>query len=833
MESLWHDLRYGVRMMFKNRGFTIVAIVTLALGIGANTAIFSVVDAVLLRSLPYPEADRLVMLWSTMESQGVPTSGSALPDYREWRDQNQVMEGLGGFYYGDFNLSGENHDPERVQGAFVTPNFFPVLGVAPVMGRGFLPEEEQFGRHRVVLLSYGLWQRRYGADPEIIGRAINLSGEAYTVAGVMPQEMPFLDNTPRVELWRPISFAPGDNLDSRNNHFVNLVGRLKPGVTVEQAQAEVTAIARNMATAFPGNEGLGGLVVRLDEQLIGDTRTGLLVLLGAVGFVLLVACVNVANLLLARAASREKELAVRTSLGASRGRLVRQLMLESVPLGLIGGGAGLLLAMWGVDAIISVLPTSLPRYNTIGIDSHVLVFTLAVSLLTISIFGLLPAFQATKSDVRDALSDSGRSVTAGRRRSRLRGLLVASEMALALVLLIGAGLMAQSFLKLRKVDAGFSPQNVLTMRLPLPEKKYPVPLNLTSPPPVALNFYHQLLERVAALSGVESAGVSTVLPLGAGSGWGKFFSVEGRPSPSSIDQVPLVRFALISHDYLRAMGIAVRRGRAFTEHDTADSQQVAIINETLARRFFPDEDPLGRTVWAGPPESLLPPDAQTPENRFVRRTIVGVVADVKGSSLEKAANAEVFVPYDQNKREGWNNALMLAVRTTASPQSALAAIREEVRALDPDQPLTSVATMEERLSQSLSQPRFSTLLLGLFAGVALLLAAVGIFGVMSYVVTQRTHEIGIRMALGAQRRDVLKLIVGHGMRLTLIGLAIGLAASFALTRLMSSLLFGVSATDPATFSVISLVLASVALAACYLPARRATKVDPMVALRYE
>jgi putative ABC transport system permease protein len=833
MESLWHDLRYGVRMMFKNRGFTIVAIVTLALGIGANTAIFSVVDAVLLRSLPYPEADRLVMLWSTMESQGVPTSGSALPDYREWRDQNQVLEGLGGFYYGDFNLSGENHDPERVQGAFVTPNFFPVLGVAPVMGRGFLPEEEQFGRHRVVLLSYALWQRRYGADPEIVGRGINLSGEAYTVAGVMPQAMPFLDNTPQVELWRPISFAPGDNLDSRNNHFVNLVGRLKPGVTVEQAQAEVMAIARNMAAAFPGNEGLGGLVVRLDEQLIGDTRTGLLVLLGAVGFVLLVACVNVANLLLARAASREKELAVRTSLGASRGRLVRQLMLESVPLGLIGGGAGLLLAMWGVDAIVSVLPTSLPRYNTIGIDSHVLVFTLAVSLLTISIFGLLPAFQATKSDVRDALSDSGRSVTVGRRRSRLRGLLVASEMALALVLLIGAGLMAQSFLKLRKVDAGFSPQNVLTMRLPLPEKKYPVPLNITSPPPVALNFYHQLLERVAALSGVESVGVSTVLPLGAGSGWGKFFSVEGRPSPSSIDQVPLVRFALISPDYLRAMGIAVRRGRAFTEHDAAGSQQVAIINETLARRFFPDEDPLGKTVWAGPPESLLPPEAQTPENRFVRRTIVGVVGDVKGSSLEKAANPEVFVPYDQNKREGWTNALMLAVRTTASPQSALAAIREEVRALDPDQPLTGVATMEERLSQSLSQPRFSTLLLGLFAGVALLLAAVGIFGVMSYVVTQRTHEIGIRMALGAQRRDVLKLIVGHGMRLTLIGLAIGLAASFALTRLMSSLLFGVSATDPATFSVISVVLASVALMACYLPARRATKVDPMVALRYE
>ncbi|MEK6299567.1 MAG: ABC transporter permease [Acidobacteriota bacterium] len=833
METLIQDLRYGIRMMFKNRSFTVVAIVTLALGIGANTAIFSVVDAVLLRSVPYPEAGRLVMLWSTMQSQGVPTSGSALPDYREWRDQNQVFDGLGGFYYGDFNLSGENRDPERVQGAFVTPNFFSVLGVAPAIGRGFLPEEEQFGRHRVVLLSYGLWQRRFGANPEIVGRAIDLSGEPYTVAGVMPQGMPFLDNTPQVELWRPISFAPGDNMDSRNNHFVYLIGRLKPGVRVEQAQADLAAIAQNIEAAHPENTGVGAQVVPLGEQLAGDTRTGLLVLLGAVGFVLLVACVNVANLLLARAASREKELAIRTSLGASRGRLVRQLMLESFPLGLIGGGAGLLLAMWGIDAIVSVLPPTLPRYNTIGIDSHVLVFTLGVSLLTISIFGLLPAFQATRSDVREALSDSGRSVTVGRRRSRLRGMLVASEIALALVLLIGAGLMAQSFLKLRSVDAGFSPKNVVTMRIPLPESRYPVPLTITSPPPVAINFYEQLLARVAALPGVESAGLSTVLPLGAGSGWGKFYSVEGRPAPSSLDQVPLVRFALTSPDYLGAMGIALRKGRAFTEYDTADSQQVAIINETLARRSFEDEDPIGKTIWMGPPEALLPPEALGPENRFVRRTIVGVVADVKGSSLEKSSNPEVLAPYLQNRGEGWSNALMLAVRTATSSQSAIAAIREEVRALDPDQPITNVATMEERLSQSLSQPRFSTLLLGLFAFVALLLAAVGIFGVMSYVVTQRTHEIGIRMALGAQRLDVLKLVVGHGMRLTLIGLAIGLAASFVLTRLMTSLLFGVSATDPLTFAAISLVLAGVGLAACYLPARRATKVDPMVALRYE
>ena len=833
MDTLIQDLRYGIRMMFKNRGFTVIAILTLALGIGANTAIFSVVDAVLLRSLPYPDADRLVMLWSTMQSQGVPTSGSSLPDYREWRDKNQVFDGLAGFYYGDFNLSGENQEPERVQGALITPNFFSVLGVAPAIGRGFLPEEEQFGRHRVVLLSYGLWERRYGGDPEIAGRAINLSGEPYTVAGVMPRAMPFLDNTPQVELWRPISFAPGDNMDSRNNNFVYLVGRLKPGVQIEQAQSDASTIARNIGAAFPENIGVGAQVVPLGEQLTGDTRTGLLVLLGAVGFVLLVACVNVANLLLARAAHREKELAVRASLGASRGRLIRQLMMESVPLGLLGGGAGLLLAMWGVDAIVSLLPATVPRFNTIGIDSHVLLFTLSVSLLTISIFGWLPAFQATRSDVREALSDSGRSVTAGRRRSRLRDMLVASEMALALVLLIGAGLMAQSFLKLRSIDAGFSPKNVLSMRIPLPESKYPVPATITSPPPAAINFYQQLLSRVAALPGVESAAVSTVLPLGAGGGWGKYFSVEGRPAPSSLEQVPIVRFALTSPDYLRTMGIALRKGRAFTEHDSADGQQVAIVNETLVRRFFAEEDPIGRTIWMGPPESLLPPEGQTPENRFIRRTIVGIVSDVKGSNLERSSNPEVLIPYFQNRREGWSNALMLAVRTTTSPQTAIAAIREEVRALDRDQPITNVATMEERLATALSQPRFSTLLLGLFGLVGLLLAAVGIFGVMSYVVTQRTHEIGIRMALGAQRLDVLKLVVGHGMRLTMIGIGSGLAAAFALTRLMSNLLFGVSASDPLTFVAISMLLAIVALVACYLPARRATKVDPMVALRYE
>ncbi|PYT06403.1 MAG: hypothetical protein DMF60_09455 [Acidobacteria bacterium] len=818
MDVFYQDLRYALRMLLKKPGFTAIAVLTLALGIGANTAIFSVVDAVLLRSLPYPDAERLVMLWSTMQAQGVPTSGSAMPDYREWRDQSQSFEALGGFYYGDFNLSGANREPARVQGAYVTANLFPVLGIAPALGRGFSSEEEQFGNHRVALLSNALWQRRYGADPQIIGRSVTLGGVAYTVVGVMPQGMPFFDNQPVVELWTPISFAPGDNFDTRNNHFVNLVGRLKPGVTLQQAQSEVSAIADLMAEQEKGNEGLGALLVPLREQFTGDVRLAVLVLLGAVAFVLLVACVNVANLLLARAAGREKELAIRASLGASRGRLIRQLMLESLPLGLLGGGAGLLLAVWGIEAMVSMLPASIPRYNAITIDARVLVSTLGVSLLTTLIFGLLPAFQIARADVQNALNESGRSGTASRRQGRLRDVLVAVEMALALVLLIGAGLMIQSFMKLRQVDPGFSAQNILTMRIPLPDSKYPVPQTLTSPTPTGLNFYDQL---------------STMLPLGAGSGWGKFISVEGRPAPPSIEQVPLVRFALISSDYLRTMGIALREGRAFTEQDTEKSQPAAIINETVARRFFADEDPVGKTIFMGPPESLLPPEAQTPENRAVRRTVVGVVADVKGSSLEQSGRAEVYVPYHQYRREGWSNGLMLAVRSSTGSEKLLSGIREQVTALDPDQPVTNVATMEERFSKSLAQARFSMVLLGLFAGVALLLAGVGIYGVMSYVVTQRTHEVGIRMALGAQASDVLRLVVGQGMKVAFIGIGIGLIAAVALTRVMRTLLFGVSTTDPLTFTIISLLLAAVALGACLVPARRATEVDPMVALRYE
>ena len=819
--------------MIRNPVFTLIAVVTLALGIGANTAIFSVVDAVLLRPLPYPEPDRLVFLWSTMNSQGVPISGSALPDYHEWRDRNKVFEGLGGFYYGDFNLSANDGAPERIQGAYVTANFFHVLQVSPAAGRLFAQEEEQFGKHRVVLLSDKLWQRRFGANPNILGREIRVGGESYTVAGVMPRGMPFFDNLPEIELWTPMTFAPDDNMATRNNHFINLVGRLKPGVTTAQAQSDVSSIARAMEEVEPGNKGLGALIVPLQEQIAGDSRKALLVLLGAVGFVLLVACVNVANLLLARASARSKELAIRASLGASRARIIRQVMIECLPLALIGGLAGVLLATWGIELISTLLPDSLPRGNVIGVNARVLGFTFALALVTIVIFGLLPAFQAAHLDLRDSMSEGGGAGIGTRRQVRVRSVLVVAEVALALVLLVGSGLMLRTFIKLREVDVGFNARNVVTMRVPLPEGKYPMPLSAQDPrEPAALAFSDQLLTRISNLPGVEAATVATALPLGGGLEWGKQMTIEGQPAPS-LDQVPVVRFGLVSNDYFRTLGISIREGRPFNSEDKGNSQPVAIINETLAKRFFANQNPIGRTIWMGPPEHLRPPDEQTPGNRSVRRTIVGVVADVKGRSLNQDAPSLVYAPLTQHRREGWSNILVLAVQTTTPPETGVSAIREQVRSLDADQPVTAVRTMDDLLSRALSSAKFSLWLLGLFAVLGLLLAAIGIYGVMVTAVMQRRHEIGLRMALGAQGRDVLWLVIRQGMIPVLIGVGVGLIAALGLTRLMTTLLYEVSATDPLTIALITVLLTIVALFACYIPARRATKVDPLVALRYE
>ena len=833
MNSILADLRFGVRMLVRNPVFSLIAVVTLALGIGANTAIFSVVDAVLLRPLPYPGADRLVFVWSTMISQGVPRSGSALPDYQVWRDKNNVLDGLGAFYYGDFTLSAPGEMPERIQGAYITANLFQVLQMSPAVGRSFAPEEEQFGRHRVVLLSDKLWQRRFNASPSVVGREIRLGGENYTVAGVMPHGMPFFDNLPDVELWRPMAFAKDDNMATRNNHFINLVGRLKPGVTVAQAQSDIGSLAHAIVEIAPENKGVGGLVVPLQEQIAGDSRAGLLVLLGAVAFVLLVACVNVANLLLARASARSKELAIRVSLGASRARIVRQVVIECLPLAVIGGVCGVLLATWGIQLISSLLPASLPRGNEIAVNARVLGFTFALAVLTLVLFGLLPALQAARTDLRDSMNERGAGFGT-RKQGRLRRLLIVAEVALALVLLVGSGLMLRTFLKLRQVDVGFNARNVITMRVPLPEAKYPQPLSAADPrEPAGLAFSDQLLTRIASLPGVQAATVASVLPLGVGGEWGKLLTIEGQPAPTSLDQVPVADFALVSNDYFRTFGITLRDGRAFNSNDKGNSQPVAIINETLAKRFFANQNPIGQTIFMGAPENLLPPDQQGPENRAVRRTIVGVVSDVKGRSLNQEPPSLVYAPLTQYRREGWTNVFMLAVQTSTPPETIVAAIREELRQLDPDLPITNVRTLDDLMSRALSSAKFSLWLLGLFAMLGLLLAAIGIYGVMVTAVAQRTHEIGLRMALGAQQGDVLWLVIRQGMFPVLIGVAAGLAASIGLTRLMSTLLFEVSATDPLTMTLITLLLTIVALLACYIPARRATKVDPLIALRYE
>ncbi|MFN2455430.1 MAG: ABC transporter permease [Pyrinomonadaceae bacterium] len=824
MQTLLQDLRYGVRMLFKNKGFTTLAIIALAVGIGANSAIFSVVNAVLLRPLSYPEPDRLMMVRETNLSRGLTDAGISLPDFREWRSRNHSFERMAAFSSGNYNISG-NQEPERVVGAVASADLFPLLGVRPAQGRAFLQEEEQFGKHRVVVVSDGLWQRRFGAQARLVDQTIKLNNEVFAIVGVMPRGFQFPDQT--IALWVPLALPDKSPYNTRGNYWLQAVARLKPGVTVAQAQAETDSVHRQLEQEVKETAGYSERVVSLQEALVGDAKTPLLVLLGAVGFVLLIACANVANLSLARASARQKEMAIRTALGAGRLRIVRQLLTESLMLGLAGGALGLLLALWGVDLLISLAP-DLPRLTELSVDHRVLIFTFALALLTSLIFGLVPALQASKSDLNDALKEGSRGTAGSTRRQRVRNALVIAEIALSLVLLVSAGLMVNSLMRLQRVSPGFRTQNILTMQLSLPKAKYP-----NDRPELTIGFYGRLIERVKALPGVQSVGVSTSLPF-TDSGWGKLFTIEDRPAPKSMQEVPNVQYSQLSADYFNTLGIPLTKGRYLSERDTRDTLPVAVINETMARRYFGDEDPIGKRLYLGPPEELIPPGGLPPNYHFIRWTIVGIVGDVKKRGLAKSIEPEIYtLPEQSLTNDTPARAMYLVVHTSTEPASLTAAVRSRIQAIDKEQPIAEVATMEKLLSDSLSQARFSTLLLGLFAGVALLLAAVGIYGVMSYSVTQRTHEIGIRMALGAQGRDVMRLVIGQGMVLAVIGVVIGLAASFLLTRLMKSLLFGVAATDPATFTAITLLLASVALAACYIPARRATKVDPMIALRYE
>ncbi|HXG67845.1 MAG TPA: ABC transporter permease [Blastocatellia bacterium] len=801
MNTLTQDIRYGFRMLLKSPGFTLVAVIALALGIGVNTAIFSVVNTVLLRPLPYREPDRLLALQEqhAVKHSEMPVSPG---NFVEWEKQNTTFEKLAAYRTTSHILTGIG-EPQRLRGARVSAGTFTMLGINPLQGRDFMDEEDLPGKGNVALISHGLWQRLFGGNPNIMGQALTLDGNSFTVIGVMPQTLKFPDA--ETEIWVPTAFSEQER-QARGAKMLSVIGRLKPGVTRGQAQAEMEAITARLAEQYPENSNFGAKITPLLEYAVGDLRPTLLVLLGAVLFVLLIACANVANLMLARAATRQKEIAIRTALGAGRGQIVRQLLTESLLLAMIGGGAGVLLAVWGVDALLALAPEDLPRINEVAIDGSTLAFTFALTLLTGLGFGLAPALQASKPDLNETLKDAGRGSSGGVHRARVRNALVVAEVALALVLLVGGGLLIRSFIQLQQVKPGFNTENALVVNMSLPQRKYPQGQQ-------AVNFYDQLMRNLSTLPGVQAVGGSGVFPFVNEAVLG--FYVQGEPRSAGGD-MPTTNYFSVSPDYFRAMGIPLLKGRVFTETDRQDTTPVAVINETFAKRYFPDEDPIGKRIHV----------TNGPE---VFREVVGVVGDVKQYGLARETNAQFYEPFAQQPRPGFT----IVLRAGSDPTALSGAVRARVQELDKDQPVTSIQTVEEILRESVAQERFSMLLLGIFAALALVLAAVGLYGVISYSVTQRTHEIGIRMALGASRGDVLKLVIGQGMVMALAGVGIGLAGAFALTRLMSGMLFGVSATDPITFAVISMLLTGVALAASYLPARRALKVDPMVALRYE
>src|SRR6266446_4195975 len=807
MNRLWQDTRFAVRMLLKNWSVTAIIVIVLALGIGANTAIFSVVDAALLRPLPYADPDRLVRL--TEDSPNVPQMSISYPNFLDWREQNKVFSGIAAMQFRSLNLTGKD-EPERLAGRAVSAELFDVLGVKPALGRSFASEEDRPGANPVCIVSQGLWQRRFGSDPALVGQQITLSGASYTVIGVLPASYAY--GTP-TDVFVPIGLS-ADEMKERGNHpGIYAVARLKPGVTVETARAELIAMATRIGEQY-GMKGNSATLTPLSESFVGDIRTTLLILLGAVGFVLAIACANVANLLLARAATRQKEMAIRTALGAGRLRIVRQLLTESILLALVGGTIGILLAFWGIDLLRSGSADSLPSTAVIKLDGRVLLFTLIVSLLTGIIFGLVPAFAAAKTDLHDTLKEGGRSSTAGGRRSWLRSTLVVTEVALSLVLLIGAGLLIKSFVRILDTDPGFRSQNLLTMQLALNAKK--------DEGGKVLNFFNDLNGRIAGLPGVESAAFANGMPLSQTADTS--CAIVGRQKAEPGKQ-PQTMLYITSPDYLQAMGIRLVKGRFFTAQDTQKSPRVAVIDETFARQQFPNEEPLGHYIAGDGKDN---PDGE----------IVGVVAHVKhfGLDAEERVQPQLYLPFNQAPNDLLPflvPRMNLIVRTTADPLSVVAAVRREVQTLDPNQPVFNVSTMEKTLDQSLGTQRLSMALLAVLASLALILAAVGIYGVMSYTVTQRTHEIGIRMAIGAQRRDVFRMVIGRGMVLVLFGVALGLIGAFSLTRLMRTMLFGVAPTDPLTFVSIAVLLTGVALVACYVPGRRATKVDPLVALRYE
>ena len=809
LERWWQDLRYGARMLLKQPGFTLIAMLTLALGIGANTAIFSVVHAVLLQSLPYPEPDRLVMVWETRRPEIKGQNVINLGNFFDWKEQNRVFEEMAAFFNLSVNLT-SGGEPEVIKTQLATTGIFNILGVSPIMGRTFAPDDGKPGQPAVTVITYGLWQRRFGGDPQIIGRKLILNGNETTVIGVMPAGFGWdvrsggVTAINKVEMWFPWQIQDRN----RRGRGPMAVARLKPGVSLEQAQAEMNVIHSRIEQQYNEfNAGWGVNLVPLREQLAGEIRLALLVLLGAVGMVLLIACANVANLLLARAAGRQREIAVRAALGANRGRIIRQLLTESLLLAGLGGLAGLILAWWGTNLLVSLAPPDLLNLPQVKINSKVLGFTLGISLLTGVVFGFVPALEATRLNLTETLKEGGRSGGSGRAQ-RLRSSLVILEVALALVLLIGAGLLIRSFARLQAVDPGFNAQNVLTMSVGLPALGYDSDQK-------RVNFFRQAIAQMEALPGVEAVGAVNSLPFSSQHS-GTSVDIEGRPMVP-VTQKLKTGVMVTDVNYFRAMQIPLKRGRLFSNQEATEMRHVVIINETFARKHFPNEDPLGKRLTI-----YMKNDNQPCE-------IIGIVGDSKHMKLDAEVRPMSYWPYPELA----GSSMTFVIRTRGDAAAIAPAARNVIRQLDPKQPVADVSTMESLIGTSVARARFNTLLLTIFAIVALLLAAVGIYGVMAYSVAQRTREIGVRVALGARKRDVLGMVIRRGLTLALGGVAIGVVASLALTRLMETLLFNVSVTDPATFAVIVLLLMGVALLACYIPARRAAKVDPMVAFRYE
>jgi putative ABC transport system permease protein len=810
-----NDLRYAVRVLRKNPGFTFAAIVTLMLGVGANAAIFSIVNTVLLKPLPYAAPERLYVAAEFNRENPDRRFNLSSLDFLDWRARTTTFERMAAYVGTGFTFTGDG-EPELALGQMATPELFAVLGVRPLLGRVLTADEAEVGKDRVMVLSYGLWKRRFGADPQVVGRTVTANGKPYTIVGVMPAT--FMFPSTRYELWVP--FALRGNTPqwiNRSSHFLRVVGRLKVGVSGDAAAAEIASIARALEQQYPDtNRNVGGAVTSLNETIVGDVRRALLVLLGAVGFVLLIACTNVTNLLLARASMRQHELAIRTALGAGQARIVRQLLTESVLLYIAGSAGGLLLAAWGLALVKDLGPGELPRLDEVVLDGRVFVVVLLVSLVTAIAFGLLPALHSASPEVTTRLKSATRGGTGGRERSRMRAVLVVSEVALSLVLLVGAGLALKSFVRLQSVDTGFDTTRILTFGAPLSESQYPDARRM-------LAVHRQLLDRLLAEPAFEAVATTTHLPL-TGQDLVNSIAIEGQPAPAD-GEGPAAGIRGISADYFRVLGIPIRRGHPFTDADREGSPPVAIINETLARRYWSGTDPIGKRLKMGSADSASP-----------WHTVVGIVGDVTHRSLEQAPGPEVFFPYGQLETgflTQWGRGTEVVIRTRSGATDAGSRIRPLVHEVDPNLPIARLQPMSELLTEAVAQPRFRSTLLALFALVALILAAVGIFGVMSYFVTQRTQEIGIRMALGADRRDVLQLVVGRGLMLVALGIATGLACAVLLTRWMQALLFHVRPTEPVTFASVSLLLALVAFLASYLPARRAVSVDPVTALRAE